>query len=62
MKFSVVHVDGRYWAVEDENNKIVACCGTNSWAWREADRLNSETISKSEETAEWSFNQESKSL
>lgn len=56
MKFSVIHVDGLQWGVLNDDGKVVASGLTNAQAWREADRLAGEVISKSESTAKWAFN------
>jgi hypothetical protein len=46
-------IKGTGWAVYDPRGIIVVIADTNAAAWRIADRLNNEPISKAEDTADW---------
>ena len=51
---TVTQRDGR-WAVLDPAGNTISTHDTNAQAWRAADRLANEPISKREDTADWAF-------
>lgn len=57
MRARVQKGDGTDWLVVDRKGNTLRTCQTNSAAWHEADRINKEPVNRSEETADWSFNQ-----
>lgn len=50
----VVTMSGGQWGVELDG-KIVWCGSSNAKAWREADKLNNEAMSRAQDASDWAF-------